>query len=767
MHPGKTPAPAREPTPVEPALPTQLFEHGLRYLLNDTPDPVLVLDRSQSLVFGNQAAERLFGDSLRPGKPVSFWDGSSWENWLQRTLVNGEVFARLPLTVKDSTGATRSLTASLSPIRQDLRSPGGCILIFREEELDLSSFEAVQLKEATLASILDNFPTPFFLVDPDLNITHINERMEKLIGYSREEVVGRMSCGGLLNTAQCGSEACVLRMVMQQKHTVPSLRRVVRDRQGREIPVVVSASLITDHTGKVIGGFEAIRDITPIIEAEKKVELLSELTREGILMVDENQRILFANSQVEKIVERPKEELLGQDLGEILTPQHKRSAADLARMVQEGYHWDLQFCNTLEPSSISEGEPRVFETSMAGTRLGEQIIIYVYLRDLSFRVKLSRELLKNISFLNNIIQCSVDGIVVVDRKGTPLIFNEGAERILGYKAEEVVGHPEVFRQFYPAGVAQEMMRRMRSSEYGPKDKLNTTLITFIHKNGEEVPVLFSAAIVREHNKEVGSVGIFSDMRETLKLRQKLEESQAQLLQAEKIGSLGRLSAGVAHEINNPLAGILIYAELLQRDMDPSFKGSEFVEEIVKQTMRCQQIVNRLLEFSRQSTMQRTYVDLNTVVDRVVELILHQALFHDIKVVRNLDPELPQFIGDPGQLQQVLTNLLINAADALQGQGTVTITTRPGPEREGVVLTFADNGPGIPAYIRDKIFEPFFTTKPVGKGTGLGLSIVYSVIQRHGGTIEVDSRPGVGTTFTIRLPQDLPEEEEEDIQLALK
>jgi two-component system NtrC family sensor kinase len=201
-------------------------------------------------------------------------------------------------------------------------------------------------------------------------------------------------------------------------------------------------------------------------------------------------------------------------------------------------------------------------------------------------------------------------------------------------------------------------------------------------------------------------------------------------------------------------------------MDPAFKGREFVAEIISQTMRCQQIVNRLLEFSRQSMVQRTHVDLNTIVDRVVELILHQALFHDIKVIRNLDPELPQFMGDPGQLQQVLTNLLINAADALQGQGTITITTRPGPEGEGVVLTFADTGPGIPAYIRDKIFEPFFTTKPVGKGTGLGLSIVYSVVQRHGGTIDVDSRPGMGTTFTIRLPLDLPEEEE-DIQFALK
>jgi len=143
--------------------------------------------------------------------------------------------------------------------------------------------------------------------------------------------------------------------------------------------------------------------------------------------------------------------------------------------------------------------------------------------------------------------------------------------------------------------------------------------------------------------------------------------------------------------------------------------------------------------------------VNEVISRVVELISHQAFFHNIKVVRKLDPGLPQITGDPGQLQQVFTNLLLNAADAMSGAGAITITTVPAPHGDGVVLKFADTGPGIPPEIKDKIFEPFFTTKPPGKGTGLGLSIVYGVIQRHGGTIEAESRPGGGTTFTITLP----------------
>ncbi len=730
-----------------------LSEEWLRTLLGAVHTPMLVMDRNLRLVFNNQAAARLFGEGLRVGEPVALKDRDAWRTWLSRAVNLGESFEDLLFAVEDQGGKTHPLLVSLSPIRRDREPPLGCLVVCREGRRDYQARRAMQIQEATLNSILENFPAPFFLVDPNLVITHINERMVKLSGYRREEVVGRMTCGTLLNTAQCDTEECVLRMVMQQKAPMSGLRRVVRDRQGREMHVVVYASLITDSSGQVLGGFEAIRDITPIVEAEKKIELLTELSQEGIVMLDENQHIIFTNSKMTKITQRSREDLIGEDVGEVLSPQHRRSAAEVALLVREGLPWDVQFCSTLEPSLISGGERRVFETSMAGTRVGDNVITYVYLRDLSYRVKIGRELHKTISFLNNIIQASVDGIVVVDRRGNPLIFNEGAERILGYKAEEVIGHPEVFRQFYPPVVATEMMRRMRSDQHGPKDKLNTSQITFIHKNGEEVPVLFSAAIIREQNEEVGSVGIFADLREILKMRRELEESQVQLLQAEKIASLGRLSAGVAHEINNPLSGILIYAELLQREIGPQAEGKEFIEEIITQTMRCQEIVQRLLEFSRQSLGERTLFDLNHIIGRCVELIGHQAIFHNIQVIQNLDPELPQVAGDPGQLQQVLTNLLLNAADAMRGQGVITITTQPSPEGGGVDLTFSDTGCGIPADLLEKIFEPFYTTKPVGKGTGLGLSIVYGVIQRHGGTIEVESEPGAGATFTIRLPLD--------------
>ena len=543
---------------------------------------------------------------------------------------------------------------------------------------------------------------------------------------------------------------------------ISGLRRIIRTRDGRKVPVTVSTSIITDHEGQVIGGFEAMRDIAPVVEAEKKLDLLTQLTREGLLMADENHRIIFANTRMMEILHIPRSRIIGMHLGEVLTSQHLHMAQELASLVEQGdLQQETQFCSILDKTNNGVQVPRVFETCMAVSRLGDKVVTCLYLRDLTSRILIERELQKTNAFFTNIIQNSVDGIVVVDTKGVPLIFNQGAERILGYTAEEMIGNAENFRRFYPVELAAEMMRRMRSDEYGPPDKLTTTRMTFINKNGEEVPVNFSATIIRERGQEVGSVGIFSDLREILKVHQELEAAQAQLVHSEKIASLGRMSAGVAHEINNPLAGILIYAEFLQRSLREDAPERQKSDEIITQTLRCKQIVSRLLEFSRQSLGQKTLFHVNEVISRCVELVGHQALFHNIDVIQDLDVNLPQVVGNASEIQQVFTNLLLNAADAMQGRGKITIASLPAPQGGGVVVTFTDTGPGIPPDIRNKIFDPFFTTKPPGKGTGLGLSIVYGVMQRHGGTIEVDSTPGGGTTFTLRFPL-TPQEKEDEV-----
>jgi len=738
------------------------------------PDPVLVADSRRRVVFLNPAAEALFGRTVHPEQPSLLLtelletDLETDYCFVEQCLRDKEALNRVPVRLRNRQGGWSSWSVTATPVNDEAGNPAGCLIILKDIQADLLAQTEIRGRLATLSSILDNFPTPFFTVDPNLVITHMNEHMEKLTGYTREEVVGHMACAMVLCTPQCRTDECLLNQAMAHRRPVAGVRRVIRDRQGREIPVVVNASLITDSDGNVIGGFEAVRDISRRVEAEKKIELLAEMTQEGILMVDENHRVVFANSVMAEITGLSQKDVVGMGVSELLSSQHEEMISDLLSEPHPENLPQLRFCSTFRSDFNRQDIYKNFETCIAVSRVGKSKIAYVYLRDLTERIGIERELRKANSFLNNLIQSSVDGIVVVDTKGDVLIFNEGAERILGFTAEEIIGKPDALSLFYDFDVAQEMMRRMRGSDYGPAGKLNPTRISFTGKNGEKVPVNFSAATIMEGGREIGSVGIFSDLREHERMQRELEalrenermrrelgEAQKQLVQAEKIASLGRMAAGVAHEINNPLAGVLVYADILMKEVKSNEQWRKDLDEIINQTLRCKQIVARLLEFSRQSLDQQVLFDVNESIEQCVKLLQHQTLFHNIEVIKNLGTNLPKVLGNPGELEQVFTNLILNAADAMEGRGRITICSEPDPAAQQILLKFTDTGHGISLEIREKIFEPFFTTKPVGVGTGLGLSVVYGVIQRHGGSIEVESPPGGGAAFTIRLPLEAP------------
>jgi len=238
-----------------------------------------------------------------------------------------------------------------------------------------------------------------------------------------------------------------------------------------------------------------------------------------------------------------------------------------------------------------------------------------------------------------------------------------------------------------------------------------------------------------------------------KVKQRTEELVAmhdRVAQSERLASLGKLAAGVAHEINNPLGGILSLTALTLEDTSKEDPNHENLEEVLRQTVRCRDIVKGLLEFSRQTEAHTELCDLNRILQDTLSLISRQALFFNINVVKQLEPELPQVMADKSQIQQVFVNILMNAVQAMEERGTVTIVTRAAPDGF-VEVSMSDTGCGIPPEKIDRIFDPFFTTKASGKGTGLGLSIAYGIVTEHHGTITVSSDVGSGSTFTIRLP----------------
>jgi PAS domain S-box-containing protein len=378
-------------------------------------------------------------------------------------------------------------------------------------------------------------------------------------------------------------------------------------------------------------------------------------------------------------------------------------------------------------------------------------------RDVTERIKLEKEVERYSVFLQNVIQSTVDGIVVVDSKGNVLLFNEGMERLTGFSAEEIMkkGH---LSKFYDMDVARENMRKMRSNQFGPPGKLNPTSMTITAKDGTIIPVTLSASLIVVEGKEIGSVGVFTDMREVIAMRKDLEEAQVQLMQSEKIASVGRMAAGVAHEINNPLSGIMLYAELLKEELKDQPAYVADLQEIIDQTMRCKRIISDLLEFSRKSVGKISSFRVEDAVNKALGLLVNQAIFQNIEVIKSFEEGMPEMVGDMVQIQQVLTNLFINAADAMDKKGRLTIKVRF--EEGRFLITVADTGPGIPPELRDKIFEIFFTTKPPGKGTGLGLSISQNIVKLHGGSIKVDCPPEGGTVFTIELPLGFLSEPEE-------
>jgi PAS domain S-box-containing protein len=378
---------------------------------------------------------------------------------------------------------------------------------------------------------------------------------------------------------------------------------------------------------------------------------------------------------------------------------------------------------------------------------------YAVIRDLTQRMQMENELQKTNEFLKKVIHSSVDGIIAADMKGNIIIFNEGAERLLGYRAEEVLGRIHITK-LYPPDMAKEIMRRLRGGKHGYQGKLPTTPTTLIAKNGEQIPVNISAAIVYEGEEGIATVGIFTDLRERIQMQQQLDNTYRQLFQSEKLSSLGTLAAGVAHEINNPLNNISTSCQILIEELKELIPAEhlERFKWIEDHVDKAKDIVRALLEFSREQEFEYRPVDFHDVVGDTLMLIKGEIPSH-----MELRVELPeQFVLnlDKTRMEQALMNLVINGIHSMREEGVLTIRGVLPPDSNEAILEVEDTGIGISRDNLPLIFDPFFTTKDMGEGTGLGLSLTYDIIKRHGGTISVTSEVDVGTKFTIRLP--LPE-----------
>ncbi|UCF94177.1 MAG: response regulator [Desulfobacterales bacterium] len=372
------------------------------------------------------------------------------------------------------------------------------------------------------------------------------------------------------------------------------------------------------------------------------------------------------------------------------------------------------------------------------------------------RAATSQDLMKTLAFQKNLIESSLDGILGCDAEDRAVIYSRSMERLLGYSPQAVLQQMS-FEQFFAPGEAARLKEALAGEKYGGHNRLVLAETTLRAAAGHDVPVQVSAITLLDEGQTEGRVCFFRDLREIRKLEQEVAD-QARILHQDKMMSLGRLAASVVHEINNPLAGILNYLRLMIRILregplndDRQEKFQRYLGLVESETSRCAQIVSNLLSFSRRSPPSFGPVQIDELLQRCVLLSRHKLELNHIRLTSNVQPDIPPVQGDFNQLQQCVINLIFNAVDAMPEGGILHLEGCYDAANALAVVTVKDSGPGIAPERLPHIFEPFFTTKNEGYGVGLGLSMVYGIMQRHKGRVEVDTRPGAGAAFILKLP----------------
>ena len=629
--------------------------------------------------------------------------------------------------------------------------------------------DRVEAERERIAQIFDCIPDEIVVLDTEMTILEANRNFLDNNSLRIEDVRGRRCYEveqNIRGECQVAVDNCPFFRVMEEGKPRSIVRKHFSEKGNPRYAVIVAAPL-TDSEGQIIGMIEMTRDITHRIMLEEELKAtevrLQQIMQHAPMAMyvkNRNGQFMEVNPATCSLIGKEKHEIIGRTDFEILP-------RDTAEVLRKGDRKVFKSKERLSyESKVDFGDRTVFLSTTKFPIMGPTGLVEAVVGlsdDVTAQREAQAELDRTRVHLRNVLDNSPAVIMTTDLEGRIVSFNRGAEECLGYKSEEVIGM--LASEFYGETEEREKLLRRVIKDGAVRDYQ-----TKLHrKDGSQVPVSITLSqLQNEEGEMIGTVGISKDISQRKSLMH-------QIIQSERMAAVGRLAAGVAHEINNPLAVIGEIAGYL-RDISSGGPGSEDADlmlelneglpKIERQVSRGRKITSRLLTLARKTEARVHLTEIDEALDEILPFLEKEAGLKRISLHRDKEGTVSPVAVEEIQLQEIFINVIQNAiqAKASRDHGNIWVSRRE--ENRKVIVTIRDDGPGVPEEVRDRIFDPFVTTKPIGKGTGLGLSICYGIIKRYDGEIRLYSKEGEGATFEVILPA-AERGDEESLQTSLK
>jgi PAS domain S-box-containing protein len=632
--------------------------------------------------------------------------------------------------------------------------------------------EDVRRLEARYRDLIEHSPEMIYQLNKAGQFVHVNKTGLDKLGYSLDEML-RMRLWDLVPK---GRESEVLayleRLVSQGRSTIETVF-VAGD--GHPIDVEIHATALFESGGGLVHSRAFVRDVTErrlleeqihryttqleqavndrtqqLVASQERYKALFDLVADSVFMVGEDGVIVAVNKREEQALGFSEQQVVGSSILNVVQPIHHDEMKALLAKIRAG---ERQVPTQEITVRDATGKETPVEMDLILVRGSDHTWVMVQLRDITDRKRLerqmhtyqqeleakvterTREIEETKQYLENLLENANDVIYTLDSEQCFTYVNS---KIVawGYAKEDLLGRP-----YLSLLSKRHRGRRLKSTlDIGVKQVYEVEVLT---KSGEPRSVMVSVSPLHGVEGEIlGVLGIARDMTDTKKLEQQIRNS-------EKLASVGKLAAGVAHEINNPLGGILNCLYNMRKGTLSLSRQEEYLASMEDGLRRVQKIVRQLLDFSQQHNPELALADINHVINRVLLLTDHLFVPQRVRLETALAIDIPELMIDRHMMEQVLMNLILNAVQAMRNGGVLTIRTVV--EGSNCLVHIRDSGCGISASVLPRIFDPFFTTKHEGEGTGLGLSVSLGIVERHGGKIFVNSEVGKGTTFTVSIP----------------